>query len=361
MTIVGERADGKEPTLQVGEIYVRHESLRYDDKGRDYFRRDVMVGDESNRDPNRHRRFLELGNHFEQLVRDNPSWQTKVRDGIVTGVDGNKAAEWLYYDEDHRPTQMLEWAGKFPTAIALEPLQRLENGGKWLSAGGLDQRSLDYFTYMVDGIGLRARARVYTERLVTLAGDRDSLTVVSLGSGAAVPNIDATQRLESLNKRVDWKFYDTNPEALLYAQKLVAEKNFQYSTFDFGPTALNKKTNISEPTGRSFARAFGQVPDGSVDVVDALGLWEYLSEDTARRFFEKLYPKIKPGGSMIVSNMLPDRPQKEFNQRAVGWPGLYLRGDTDLLDIVSKAGIDSANVTMTHTNDGVYGVMEIKR
>jgi len=58
---------------------------------------------------------------------------------------------------------------------------------------------------------------------------------------------------------------------------------------------------------------------------------------------------------------MPSRPQREFNQRAVGWPGLYLRDDTALLDIVEAAGIDPSQVTITHPEDGVYAVMEVRK
>jgi len=59
--------------------------------------------------------------------------------------------------------------------------------------------------------------------------------------------------------------------------------------------------------------------------------------------------------------MLPSRPQLEFNQRAVGWPGLYVRSDETLVDILAAAGIDTENVTATHTADGVYVVLEIRK
>ena len=362
MTLIGERADDNEVlALRLGEIQVRRTIVEQDDKGREYTRRDILVGDESGENPSMRRIFWEEGNQFEQALLSNEAWTTVVDDGEVHISKGNKAAEWLYYDQAGKPTQMLEWAQKFPTAIALEPLQRLQKGGKWLKGGGLDKRSLEYFTYMVDGIGLRARARVYRELLVDAAEGRDDLQILSIGSGAAVPNIEATERLEGLQKAIHWNFYDINPEALGFAKQLIGDSQFEYSSFDYGPEKLNPDTGVLEPTGRNFFRAFGEVANESVDVVDALGLWEYLPHDTAVKFLQGLYVKLKPGGSMIVSNMLPDRPQKQFNLRAVGWPGLYLRGDTDLLDIVDTAGLDTKDATITHTNDGVYAVMEIKK
>lgn len=354
----------KENRPDLGEVITVASEVVVDRKGHEYTRRDVVVGDESDADPERRNWYTEKGQHYERLLRINRSIPgTTFEDGVVTIPEENEAAQWLYY-EDGEPTQMVEWAGRFPTAIALEPLQRLEEGGSWLGAGKLDDRTLNLFTNMVDGIGLRSRARIYSDQLVEYAARRqaDTLDIVSLGSGAAVPNIQATKELEANQTAVHWRFYDFDPEALLFAQKLVEGNEFQYSTFDYGPTKENPETGRLEPRGQNYLRAFS-IEDESVDIVDALGLWEYLDKDVAARFAEKLYKKLKPGGSLIVSNMLPSRPQREFNQRAVGWPGLNLRSDTDLLDIVEAAGIDTRLVTMTHdqSDRDVYVVMEVKK
>ncbi len=95
--------------------------------------------------------------------------------------------------------------------------------------------------------------------------------------------------------------------------------------------------------------------------VDALGLWEYLSDDQARRFAERMYELVMPGGSLIVSNMLDTRPQREFNRRAIGWPDLHLRSDEDMLRIFESAGIDIGEVTLTHADVDVYVVAEVRR
>lgn len=364
MTVVNERLESEEfDDLRIGDVQILKTEITKDRKGHEYVLNHVRVGDESDADVSLREWYREQGNQFEQMLRLNPQWAgTHTKDGRVAVSPDNQAAQWLYYEPSGEPSQMLEWASRFPTAIALEPLQRLDGGGRWLEDGAVDARTLELFTNMVDGIGLRSRARIYCQQLVDHAerSDTDTLTIVSLGSGAAVPNIQATRELEGSNVAAHWKFFDFDPEALIFARQLIEENDFDYSTFDYGPEWENPATGVMEPKGQNYLRAFG-VPDESVDIVDALGLWEYLKPKDATRFVHALYKKVKPGGSMIVSNMLPSRPQREFNQRAVGWPGLYLRNDTDLLDIVAEAGIDTKQVTMTHAEDGVYVVMEIRK
>lgn len=364
MTIVNERLTSNESSSDaLGEVTHFESQQLVDDKGRLYTREDIWMRDESDANSDLKEFYHHHGDEFERLLRSNPDWPaTEVVDGRVIVSDKNPAARWLYYGANGQPTQMLEWASRFPTAIALEPLQLLGEGGAWLQAGKLDPATLEKFTYMPDGEGLRSRARIYAHKLEEYAKQRGSseLTVVSLGCGAAVPNIQATRALEAENIGVHWRFYDWDATALQFAQHKIEENNFQFATFDYGPTRINTETGREEPAGQNYLRAFA-LEDESVDVIDALGLWEYLKPEDARRFAEKLYTKLKPGGRMVVSNMLPSRPQREFNQRAVGWPGLYLRSDQDLLDIFQAAGIDSRQVTMAHAKDGVYVVVEVKK
>jgi hypothetical protein len=364
MTVVSERLNLPESEpLGIGEVRLVSFEHVHDRAGREYDVRYVRVGDESDKNPQLRNWYAEQGNMLERTIIANPQWEaTTVKNGVVSVPENNLAAQWLYYENDGTPSQMLEWASKFPTAIALEPLQRLENGGKWFSSGSLDHRTLELFTYMIDGIGLRSRAGIYTQSVVEYAekSNSDTLEIISLGSGASVPNIQATQQLEAHNKAVNWHFYDFDPEALMYAQKLVGEQKFALSTFDYGPEWINPETGETEPKGQNYLRAF-RVENESVDIVDALGLFEYLKPKDATRFVHELFKKVKPGGSLIVSNMLPSREQREFNQHAVGWPGLYRRNEADLLAIVEAAGIDTKQVTMTYSEDGVYVVMEIKK
>ncbi len=349
--------------LRDGEVQQLFNEVVTDSEKRLYRRELVRVGDISDADPRRRDQFRRKGDAFEALLQANPTIPATVSgNGTVIIPEANAAARWLYYDEQGNDTQMIEWARRFPTAIALEPLQRPDVGGAWLSKGGLDERTRDYFINMVDGIGLRSRASIYGEKLLALAAHRQlsEMHIISLGSGAAIPNGQATERLEQNGVSAHWSFFDIDPQALIFAQHLMREKGFATSTFDYGPELVNVKTGKREPIGRNYLRAFGGEQE-SVDIVDALGLWEYLTAEQAVKFAKNSYRKLKPGGSLIVSNMLPTRPQLHFNQRAVGWPGLYLRGDNELLDIITAAGIDSSEVTITHPEDGVYAVMEVRK
>ena len=359
---MGERQQSTEieRPLAIGEVRLLREESVVDRHGHEHIRRDVAVGDQSDADPALREWYRQKGNEAEQMLRSNPQWaKTVVENGFAFISLDNEAAKWLYFDEHGNNTQMMRWAGGFPTAVALRPLQ-IPGVGEYAlgyDEEPLDARTSELFTNMSDGIALRSRGGIYGNILSQYATKQhtDQLDIISLGSGAAVPNTQATRLLEAEGVATNWRFFDFDPNALKFARKLIGREDFSLSSFDYGPLAES-----GEPLGQNYLRAFG-VEDGSVDVVDALGLWEYLKPAHAERFANKLYAKLKPGGKMTVSNMLPSRPHRELNERAVGWPGLYLRSDTDLLDIVAAAGIDTRNVTMTHARDGVYVVMEINK
>ncbi|MNN23232.1 hypothetical protein D3C81_1366230 [compost metagenome] len=69
---------------------------------------------------------------------------------------------------------------------------------------------------------------------------------------------------------------------------------------------------------------------------------------------------MKPGGAVIVSNMLTTSPQIDFILRCIGWANIYPRTLQQLQDIHLAAGIPAENVTVIVPKDGVYAVMEVR-
>ncbi|WP_345750179.1 hypothetical protein [Microbacterium rhizophilus] len=355
-------SDGQAETLpHYREVLVVREARTQDLDGRPFVRRHVEVADESDEDPLLRADYWQRTDAHESLLSEHPDWEATARqaDGALAIGTENVPARQLYLDESGRPTQMTAWGAQMKEAIALEGLQRLERGGRFLPGGRLDARTAELFRYMSDGIGLRSRQRVYRDLLVSRASaaEADTLRIASLGSGAAVPNIEATLAVEAQGGRIEWRMFDLDPRALQAAAELIAEAPIRRSTFDLGPAAA--EAGVAGFAGRSYLEIRHAVPDGSLDAVDALGLWEYLSHRQAVTFLRVCLRKLKPGAPMIVSNMLKTRPHLLYNQRAVGWPDLHLRGEEELLSVAQDAGVDTSRVRITHAADGVYAVVDI--
>ena len=328
--------------LAIGEVVELSTSDFESPSGMRVTHRLVAVGDES--DPDAHQRLAAIGNAFEADLLLHPEWPSS----LGASFDANPASRWLYL-EDPAQTSMQEWARLFPTAKALYPLQRLDDGGRVLPGGTIDDRAKFLFTNMYDGIGLRARARIMADLLVGVAGsfEDQELSCVSLGCGAAVPDVEATLRIgEELGKTVRWQLYDVDADSLDFSRELAVEAGIV-------PGSI-------ETFEASFVRAFRRESTGTVHAVDVLGLWEYLDDRTCVKLLQKSFKLLKPGGLFIASNMLSDRPQLQFNLRGVGWPLIKPRSDAELIAIVTEART-GGDLTLTRSEDGLYGVLEVRK
>ena len=335
-----------DPSLKAGAEFgtvLELESFdRYDDSGWQYFEKLVRVPDES--DPVHRVLLKNVARKFEQLLREDGTLVAP-HDGVY---DTNVASGWIYL-EDPAQTSMIEWSTLFPSAKALYPLQRVGDGGRVLPSGSIDERAKYLFTNMIDGIALRARARIMAGMVfrVASASHARDLRAVSLGCGAAVPDIDATLQVQrQLGKSITWELYDIDQEALQFAVELGEEAGLPADSLRIHPG--------------SFVRAFALAPS-SVDIVDVLGLWEYLPDATCAKLLARSYRLLMPGGSFICSNMRSEREQLHFNSRAVGWPALIHRTEAELAELAKAAGIASGLTSMTRSEDSVYSVMEIRK
>ena len=109
-----------DPQRTVGEVRFISSHRACDAKGRAYEYRQVDISDESDRFAELRDEFRRIGDDFEHMLRRDPGIpSTNVSGGVVDIPEENDAARWLYYGESGEATQMLEWATRFPTAIAL--------------------------------------------------------------------------------------------------------------------------------------------------------------------------------------------------------------------------------------------------
>jgi hypothetical protein len=81
-----------------------------------------------------------------------------------------------------------------------------------------------------------------------------------------------------------------------------------------------------------------ELMDRPPDLIEMLGLFEYLPDRLAVDFLVRCRDAITRGGAVILANMLPDRPQQTFFQHLVQWPRLRRRSVADLRRLVASAG-----------------------
>jgi len=288
----------------------------------------------------------------DALLRANPGWAPPTLEAGALVVH-NPASEYFYAS-----STMREWrVALVPGAGALLPVQRPDLA-RLPSGGRVDEVAAAIYRDALDSVGVRTRAVVLQDVVrhrTAGPADRPAAHWVSLASGAAVPVLDALSHVEETGARPHLTLVDLDLDALATAQRLAAEagldvrRDITVLQRDL-VSALMVRTPLLDELGR-----------GSADVVEALGIFEYFRDPSCVRLLRNAFELVRPGGVLVVANMLADRRELHFNQRAIGWPLLVPRSVEQLVGLVRRAGLPLDRTTITIPQDGVYAVVDVVR
>lgn len=281
--------------------------------------------------------------HYETYLQQHP--------GITADSENNSAREFL----DNIPT-IKSWKSMMPSAMALYPLQRpeetyLPNGTK------VDRFTRLLFRHGLDAIGIRSRAKIMESISLRQVrdSDEDSTRWISLACGAAVPVLDAVANIkkEMPDRDFSLTLVDLDRTALEFARELASAQGLREGT-DFEAERVNLIRGLIK--NDELVTTHGKE---SYDMVDMLGIFEYFADDHAQTMLKNAYRLLKPGGKLIIGNMLDTHPNLRFNQVAVGWPGVKPRSFDEIANVITNAGIDIKQCQAYVPEDGVYAVVEI--
>jgi hypothetical protein len=260
-----------------------------------------------------------------------------------------------YSEQAYRNRPALEaWRTRLvPTALALfvvqNPLEdRLPEGTK------MDSDSRQWFIHANDAIGVRSRAKVLAALVEKYINNESENNWVSLASGAAIPVLEALRNAKLDGQQVYLTLVDKDPVALRWAETMAAQE---------GLTAGEQLTLLRRDLVHTLVRnedLLLELGDHQAELVDALGIFEYFNDADAAIFLQRALRLVRPGGAVIVSNMLTSSPQIDFVLRCIGWEHIFPRSLQQLQDIHLAAGVPVENVTVIVPKDGVYAVMEIR-
>lgn len=265
---------------------------------------------------------------------------------------------------------MRDWRRELvPNAEALIPMQRpditnlplyrvFSRAGEIVDIKGgqeVDEVARSFYTDALDSIGIRTRAAVMSDTARRYVQPGEHSKWVSLACGAALPVLEALKVVSRNGADAHLTLVDYNQGTLLTAQEM-AEGGGLVEGDQFSIKNRNLVTDMI--ISDKFVQEYGEE---SAAMVDALGIFEYFNDERSAAFLHNSYRLVKPGGALVIANMLSSRPELDFNQRGIGWPKIYPRSIKEIIDIVAAAGIDTGAVTVTIPEDGVYGVVEIKK
>lgn len=281
-----------------------------------------------------------------------------------------------------------DWLDLVPTAAALDSLYAPD---KSTLANGkpLSPELAEWFRNITDGRGIRSRAHVVGQLMEqqTLELDRQA-SWLSLASGAAQPVIGTAGRVRSQGGITpDITLVDRDASALSLARHYAEEAGIQDAVHtksmnilrprgiarstgslnpaDFAPRALKEKLNLE------------RLPAESYDVVEVVGLVEYLKPENwhytysgviktktrmagAETFLKNAYELVRPGGTLMVGNMLDTHPQLGFTLNVIQWPHIQPRSIDQMVEIFDNAGIDG-KLDVFVPDDGAYAIYNIRK
>lgn len=261
----------------------------------------------------------------------------------------NKLSELAFHN---RPA-LAEWRCQLvPTALALWAVQH-PLAERLISGGEMDINSRPWFIHANDARGIRSRAKVMAAIADIHLNTRVSGNWISLACGAAVPVLKTLRGAKLKAQKFTLLLIDHDRQSLKFARGLAT----QYGLVEGHHFQLLMRNLFDRMIASD--KLVQELGEQSAELVDGLGIFEYFSQSEAVCFIRHALRLVKPGGVLIISNMLKTSPQIDFALRCVGWTTIYPRTLFELREIILAAGINLKNVTVTLPSDGVYAVMEI--
>lgn len=227
---------------------------------------------------------------------------------------------------------MAAWRARLvPKALALfvvqNPLEeRLPEGTK------MDSESRQWFIHANDAIGVRSRAQVLAALVEKYIHNDIESDWISLASGAAIPVLEALRTAKLDGQKVHLTLVDNDPVALRWAETMAAQEGLNVGE---QLTLLNRHLLYQFIRNDDLLLELGE---HQAELVDALGIFEYFNDTDAVIFLQRALRLVKPGGAVIVSNMLTTSPQIDFILRCIGWAPIFPRSLQQLQDIHIAAG-----------------------
>lgn len=289
------------------------------------------------------------------------------------------------------------WLALVPTPRALGPLYdpsivELPDGHR------VGDELRTWMTEIADARGLRYRSQMVTELLVEGAnhtprdeGGRQKW--LSIASGAAQPLLKAAQEIDyRYGQAPEMTLADLSSLALGdaqgYAEQLGVDADLQLVRMNvLRRQGLDERVGLGEMAVQHFFNRHDRAKlsrekliKETYNKVEAIGILEYMQPDDwtyryngvvnlkttqagAKTFLKNSYRMVKPGGDLIVGNMLDTHPQLGFTLNTIQWPHIQPRSIDQMMDLFDSAGLDAQRDVYVPSDEAnrVYALYKIHK
>lgn len=241
------------------------------------------------------------------------------------------------------------WANYMPGGFATyhvhsPEVKRLKSGKR------VDFLTRRLFRHAVDAIGLRSRAYVLTWLIHDYAaeGGKSKINWLSLASGSGQPVYDTVDSLPKIKFKVE--ITDRDVESLDFAKTVYGMERPHVDKISFRQLDVTADGQVAERINKLKA-----------DVVDAMGLFEYLDEKVAAQLINDVYRALPKGGVFIFTNMSDTNPHLDLHKRGLGWPGVIPRSVDDVATILRQTDVSAEAVDVYAPTDKVYNIYSLTK
>jgi len=144
--------------------------------------------------------------------------------------------------------------------------------------------------------------------------------VLAAGLDAAVEKVEAPRALSvACGHLREAEFSDALAEGRL--DTLVAFDQDECSLAEVRRSCAHLKVEAVADSVRDLLN--GSVAFSPFDFIYSAGLYDYLLEPTARRLTARLFEMLRPGGTLLLANFLPDLRDAGYMEAFMRWPLVY--------------------------------------
>lgn len=255
---------------------------------------------------------------------------------------GNRARSLIYMLPGLRA-----WSVYMPGGFATHPVhnpdvKRLHTGKR------IDYLTRNLFRHSFDAIGLRSRAYAMAWYVLnsTAAIKKRPVRWLSIAAGTGQPTYEAARLLATYPSIT---LSDRDDTVLAAARKLADSQGI-------GDHVTCIRADITEK-----GKFVKLLEDSRPDIVDMMGLAEYLDARTLTTLIRTFYHNAESGSFLVFTNMRPSHPHLQTHKRGLGWPGVIVRTVSEVVACVDQAKVPHSSVEVMLPDDQVYAIYCIKK
>lgn len=203
---------------------------------------------------------------------------------------------------------------------ALDEIYNYQFGGRNGLGGFVD----DFWEGMLNCQAVRNRLKLIKQeirRAILRFSNHEEVRLLSLAAGSAQGVIEVMAELKAKGIRVRALLLDIDQTALDYAI-LLADRHGVGDQIEMVKTSVAQVIRVSQ--------------DFRPQVIEMLGLLDYIPQDKAIRLVEKIRQSLETKGIFLTCNICHNI-ERRFVHWVVNWPMIY-RTPAELAEIVTEAG-----------------------